>query len=442
MIRLNRGYDRRGKVRVRPKVVLTLPSWDAQLDRDAPGQHYSIENSVAFDDGVVYFANSAGLVQGWDISRVLRGGRRAKRVFRFWTGDDTDASIVIDEEGHLYVASELEEFRPRSAEVGQLMKLDPSRRRRPLLWSVPIRRDVDGKGGSWSTPALDRELVVRRHQRRRLLAVERDSGGSAGESAPGADLESPVVVDNVLLQGDCDGVLHAYDVSDQTRVPQLWQVTLGGCIEATPAVWKGMVFVGTRAGAMYALASGAERAPGPRATPRCGDGLGSSHGPRFAGAEDDIGGHASLGQAAGVGTLLVVDAEVFVEVALQAVKLGDEGAGEGGPPALLEDRQLDALDAAVGGRPAGPDEALAGAELVDGVAELARSGTRSRCRWPTSRSFEPAALSSGDAVQQLARVAGPGVALRGPQLGPGVGGGDVDRRVLPDVPLVPDSRPT
>ena len=62
------------------------------------------------------------------------------------------------------------------------------------------------------------------------------------------------MVDDVLLQGDCEGVLHAYDVSDQKRVPpELWKVSLGGCIEATPSVWKGLVFVGTRAGAMYAI---------------------------------------------------------------------------------------------------------------------------------------------------------------------------------------------
>jgi outer membrane protein assembly factor BamB len=255
VIRLNRRYDRRGKVRVRPKVVLTLPSWDAQLEVDAPDRHYSIENSVAFDDGVVYFANSAGLVEGWNISRVLRGGHRARRVFRFWTGDDTDASIVIDEEGALYVASELEKMNARSAEVGQLIKLDPSRRRRPLLWSVPIREAADGAGGSWSTPALDRELVYVATNAGGLLAVERDSGRVRWRiGLPGPTWSSPVVVDNVLLQGDCDGVMHAYDVSDQTRrPPQLWRVELGGCIEATPAVWKGMVFVGTRAGAMYAL---------------------------------------------------------------------------------------------------------------------------------------------------------------------------------------------
>jgi outer membrane protein assembly factor BamB len=255
VIKLNRGWTRKGKVRVRPRVVLTVPGWDDRLESDAPGRHFSIESSVAFDDGVVYFANSAGLVQGWDISRVLRGGRKTRRVFRFWTGDDTDASIVIDEDGHLYVASELETWGARSLEVGQLMKLDPRRRRRPLVWSVPIRETDGESGGSWSTPALDRDMVYVATNAGGLLGVDRESGRVRWRiGLPGPTWSSPVVVDDVLLQGDCDGVLHAYDVSDGRRKPpELWRVTLGGCIEATPAVWKGQIFVGTRAGAMYAI---------------------------------------------------------------------------------------------------------------------------------------------------------------------------------------------
>ncbi len=46
-------------------------------------------------------------------------------------------------------------------------------------------------------------------------------------------------VDDVLLQGDCNGVLHAYDVSDTTVAPpEIWQIEIGGCIESTPAVWR------------------------------------------------------------------------------------------------------------------------------------------------------------------------------------------------------------
>src|SRR5262245_57245329 len=95
VIRLHRGYGPDGLVRVEPEIVTAIQGWDDQLTQDLDGkdpEDVSIENSVAYRDGVVYFANSGGLVQGWDISDILAGGNHATQVFRFWTGDDTDAS--------------------------------------------------------------------------------------------------------------------------------------------------------------------------------------------------------------------------------------------------------------------------------------------------------------------------------------------------------------
>ena len=257
VVKLNRGYDpKTKKVKVDPKVVLRVPSWDSELWKSWPSHSFSIENSVAFHEGVAYFANSAGLVQGWDISRILAGGKGAKRVFRYWTGDDTDASVVLDEQGSLYVASELEKFDSRSRGVGQLIKLDPRRKKKPRVWGVPLRRIGDGgKGGSWSTPALDRKLVYVATNAGGLVAVSRKTGAVRWRiPLPGPTWASPVVVDGVLLQGDCSGVLHAYDVRNQERrPPELWSISLGGCIEATPAVWRGWIWIGTRGGAMYGL---------------------------------------------------------------------------------------------------------------------------------------------------------------------------------------------
>jgi PQQ-like domain len=218
----------------------------------------SIEGSVAYDEarGVAFFANSGGLVQGWDVSRVLRGGRRARGVFRFWTGEDTDASVVIDEEGYLYVASELERRTERGRAVGQVMKLDPDDRRDPVMWSIPIPGE-GGDGGVWATPALHGRAVFVTTNTGRLLGIHRDRGRVAWEiRLPPPTWTSPVVVDDVLIVGDCSGVLHAYDLeADPLDGPphERWTVELGGCIESTPAVWRGKVYVGSRGGAVYAI---------------------------------------------------------------------------------------------------------------------------------------------------------------------------------------------
>ena len=132
------------------------------------------------------------------------------------------------------------------------MKLDP-RRENPLVWSVPVR---DGAvSGVWATPALHRDIVIVATNEGRLMGIDRHTGAVRWLKAlPGPTWQSPVVVEDVLVQGDCRGVLHAYDLKD-TRVepPELWSMNLGGCIESTPAVWRGRIYVGTRGGFVFAV---------------------------------------------------------------------------------------------------------------------------------------------------------------------------------------------
>jgi outer membrane protein assembly factor BamB len=248
MVRLGRGYGEDGLVVVDPSVEFHAPGWDDELLGAIGDGNVSIEGSVAVHDGVVYFANSGGLVQGWDVT-----GAEPQRVFRYWTGDDTDATVVIDDEGMLYVASEYERGTTRSREVGQLLKLDPSRPDDPLVWSIHDRSTVPA--GMWATPALHRDMVYVATNGGELLGVSRSDGTVRWRKPlPGPTWQSPVVVDDVLVQGDCEGVLHAYDVRDTTaEPPELWSVELGGCIESTPAVWNGRIYVGTRGGFLHAV---------------------------------------------------------------------------------------------------------------------------------------------------------------------------------------------
>jgi hypothetical protein len=63
-------------------------------------------------------------------------------------------------------------------------------------------------------------------------------------------------VDNVLFIGDCTGNFYAYDVADTHAVPtRLWGMKVGGCVESTPAMWKGVLYFADRQGKLHALGS-------------------------------------------------------------------------------------------------------------------------------------------------------------------------------------------
>jgi outer membrane protein assembly factor BamB len=254
-IKLNRARGDDGLVTVDPQVVWHTPAWDDELlgalrGFDKP-EAVSVESSPTVVGNTLYFANSGGLVLGYDLS-PLEDGQPPERTFRYWTGDDTDASVVADEDGYLYVASEYERGTPKSQESGQLMKLDP-RKSGPLVWKVDDQ--ATRPGGIWGTPAVTADAVYVATNGGRVLGVDRTSGAVLWEKrVPGPTWASPVVVDDVLLLGDCAGVVHAWDVSDtKADPPELWSIELGGCIEATPAVWEGRIYLGSRNGHLYVL---------------------------------------------------------------------------------------------------------------------------------------------------------------------------------------------
>ncbi|MBI4409240.1 MAG: PQQ-like beta-propeller repeat protein [Gemmatimonadetes bacterium] len=271
VIRLERGFDDAGRVRVSPRIVFRAPGWDDELLSALGDRNVSIENSVAFAGGIAYFANSGGLVQGWDVRAVLAGDTVARRIFRFWTGDDTDASVILGPDGELYVATEYERGSPRSRAVGQIMRLEPTNPVDPIRWSVAVREPGwDGKAGVWATPALaDGVLYVPTHDGQ-LLALDRDDGNILWRlRLPGPLWASPVVAGGVLLQGDCRGVLHAYTL-DPARGPptERWALEIGGCIESTPAVGREWIWVGTRAGTVVGLRGSVSAQPDPPIPPR------------------------------------------------------------------------------------------------------------------------------------------------------------------------------
>jgi len=248
---LNRSYDLEGRVVVSPELVTDFPGWDDELISNV-GSNVSIETSPLILGNTLYFANSGGLVQGWDIAG-LSEGIEPTRVFRFWAGDDVDATIVPDDEGYLYVGVEYERATQRSKEIGQIIKLDPSNPEDPLVWSVEDRPYLNS--GIWATPAIYEDLVIFPTDQGKVHGIDRITGDIRWTlELSGKAWSSPAIVDGVMVLGDCSGQLRAFDLSDTSIAPpQLWRVRTEGCIEATAVIWEGTVYAGSRDGYLYAF---------------------------------------------------------------------------------------------------------------------------------------------------------------------------------------------
>lgn len=247
-VRLHRGYGADGAVTVAPEVVFQMPGWTDELVA-AVGRNVSIESSVAAFGRRVYFANSGGRIVGVDMDLALVGEDPV--VFDYWMGDDTDATVVVDAAGMLYVAAELERGTARSTEVAQLVKLDPYADGDPRLWGIAVP-GVGGDGGLWATPALGAGHLYAATHSGRLLAVDTATGEITWSEAIGFHAwSSPVVVDDVLLVATCDAAeLRTWSLVDPAHPEPLWTMpaAAGGCIESTPAVWEGRIYVGSRDG--------------------------------------------------------------------------------------------------------------------------------------------------------------------------------------------------
>jgi len=256
---LKRSYDANGDVAVDPEVRFSMRSWTEEQLSNLADQNVSVENSaVAFEDRV-YFANSGGRIIGLDVSDVRNGN--APIVFDYWAGGDIDASLVVDAEGFVYASIEYEPSQmgpietTRQDEVGQLVKLDPYTDGDPRVWGLDLSASEDS--GLWATPALHEGLLYTNTHQGSLIVVDTANGeivwqdGTVGWHS----WSSPSVVDGTLVVATCVGELRGYSL-DNPRSPQrTWTVPIGegSCLEATPAIWNGTMYLGSRDGYLRAI---------------------------------------------------------------------------------------------------------------------------------------------------------------------------------------------
>ena len=257
MVKLNRSYDAAGLVQVAPEVVFTDEAWDEQVIADNGGdQHASVESSVTVVDDVAYFGTSAGLVLGYDLVRPRR-----RRDARSRCSASTPPATTTPRSWPTTRASSTPPPRTTGPTTRARRRWASSRsstRRKP---DEPDRVDASRRPpsqgqGLYGTPAVLDDVVIITSAQGRLIGLDRDTGAVLWErTLGGAAWGSAVVVDDVLLIGDCEETtFHAFDLTDpRVAPPELWSMNLGGCIEATPAVWKGRIYIGSRAGHLYAL---------------------------------------------------------------------------------------------------------------------------------------------------------------------------------------------
>ncbi|HEY6628805.1 MAG TPA: PQQ-binding-like beta-propeller repeat protein, partial [Acidimicrobiia bacterium] len=66
---------------------------------------------------------------------------------------------------------------------------------------------------------------------------------------------SPAVVDGMLVTATCNGDVRGYSLEDPRSPVRQWTVDLGEtCLESTPAIWNGAIYIGSRDGYLRALA--------------------------------------------------------------------------------------------------------------------------------------------------------------------------------------------
>ncbi|MBW3666260.1 MAG: PQQ-binding-like beta-propeller repeat protein [Actinobacteria bacterium] len=254
--KLNRSIGGDGLVSVDPQLLFSMRGYDEELISKS-GNNVSIESSTVMSEGRVYFANSGGRVVGLDVSNI--GAGEAPVVFDYYAGGDIDATIVADEEGFVYVAIENEPSQmgsveaARNEEVGQLVKLDPFTEGDPRVWGLDLT--AQGDSGLWATPALYGDMLYVNTHTGELIAVDKDSGEIVWRDQVGYhSWSSPAVVDGTLVVATCTGELRGYSLADPASPTRLWSIPLGeACLEATPAIWEGTIFLGSRDGYIRAF---------------------------------------------------------------------------------------------------------------------------------------------------------------------------------------------
>jgi len=231
--------------------------------KEASSQHFGVENSLSALGWLAFFADNGGTLQAIDL-------RTFEPLWAFAAGDDTDASLALDtalERPVLFTGCEVDKTGPRG--FTHLRRIDA------LTGTVEWTNSFECRGaltpkkidaGLFGTPAIGSgdvaDLV--------FFTIARCPGPENGlvlalDKATGREVwrfelaqyawSTPTLVkdeggESYLLQGGIGGVLRLLHARTGREVASL---KLSGDIEASPAVFDGMVVLGTRSDRIHGI---------------------------------------------------------------------------------------------------------------------------------------------------------------------------------------------
>lgn len=231
--------------------------------RFGSGAKLGIENSLAVDGSLAWFADNGGELQALDLQTL-------RPAWTLATGDDTDASVVVEatpDGPALYVASEVD--LQGDAGKGRLRRLDGATGAARWVREYRCKGGWDGgrriQAGSFSTPLVGRDDLADRviftlclcPEPGAVVALAKDDGRELWRLKVGADLWStPTAVHDAaagktwILQADRGGRLMLIDGADGKVATRL---QLDANVEASPAIFDDTVVLATRGGTVYGI---------------------------------------------------------------------------------------------------------------------------------------------------------------------------------------------
>ena len=245
-IQLNTQFDAQsGALSIHPVV-------DRMVYKSKVTTRMGMENSPAIYDHYAYYADNSGLLTCLDLNTL-------EPVWLGDVGDDTDASIVLEEDDEgvwLYTACELD----LNGMEGNVYCRKFNALTGEEMWKIGVpcyRYSADVEAGSYATPTLGKgslsDLVYFNIARvqgggGRLGAIDKKTGQTVWQiSTGGYSWSSPVCVYDgngrgYILFCNSNGILR---MCDGLTGEEITQIDLGENIEASPVVFGDMLVIGT-----------------------------------------------------------------------------------------------------------------------------------------------------------------------------------------------------